>query len=113
VREIVVHLPRVDRTASANETQHRLHALPLRGGPGRGARARMHERVEIARHEPVVDEDVLLDAKRGVASLQVAGSVPLDSMSQYEVLSAGRCPNRIRLDEAARVQGSVERGGWE
>jgi hypothetical protein len=39
----------------------------------------MHQRLERARHEAVVDEDVLLDGKRRIAPLEIAGTVALDT----------------------------------
>jgi hypothetical protein len=41
----------------------------------------MHQRLQGTRHEAVVDEDILLDAKLCVVAFEVAGTVVLDSMS--------------------------------
>ena len=73
----------------------------------------MHQRVYLARHEAVVDEEVFLDAELGVAAFEVAGAVILDAMAQDEILGASGRANRIGLDEAELVKRTLQRGRRE
>ena len=63
------------------------------------------------RDEAVVDEEVLLDAERGVVTLEIAGTVIDDAMTHGQVLGPRRGPDRIGLDEAEALQRAFE-GGW-
>ena len=78
-------------------------ALPLRRRPAGDAARGCISACTRARHEAVVDEDVLLDAERGVAPLEIAGAVAVDAMAQRQVLRARRRADRVGLHEAERV----------
>jgi hypothetical protein len=71
----------------------------------------VHERVDVGRDEAVVDEEVFLDAKRGVVTLEIAGMVIGDAMTHRQVLGPRRSPDRIGLDEAEALQRAFE-GSW-
>ena len=71
----------------------------------------MHQRLYGARHEAVVDEEIFLDVELRVAAFEVAGTVVLDAMTQYQVLSARRRANRIGLHKAQPVESAFQRGG--
>jgi hypothetical protein len=73
----------------------------------------VHQRFDAARHEAVVDENILVDAQRREAAFEVAGAVILDAMAQRQVLGARRRADRVGLDEAERVDGALQRGGTE
>ncbi len=73
----------------------------------------MHERVYGARHEAVVDEEILFEAELRVVALEIAGAVAPDAMAQHQVLSAGGGANRIGLDEAELVERALEGGRGE
>jgi hypothetical protein len=70
----------------------------------------MHQRLDFLRHEPVGQEEVLLDAERRVSALEVAGAVILHAMPERQVLRAGRRPDRVRLDEAHPMQRAFQGG---
>jgi hypothetical protein len=73
----------------------------------------MHQRVQVAGDEAVVDEDVLFDVERGVSSIQVACFVAGDAMAKREVLCAGWRTDRIRLDEPESLESVFQRPGRE
>jgi hypothetical protein len=73
----------------------------------------VHQRCDTARHEAVVDENILVDAQRREAAFEVAGAVGLDAMAQRQVLGARGRADRVGLDEAERVDGALQRGGTE
>ena len=78
-------------------------------GRSDATRARMHERLHGARHEAVVDEDVLLDVEGRVAALEIAGTIAADAGPERQILSARRRADRIGLHEAQRVDRPIER----
>src|SRR5204862_1700896 len=102
VSELRVDLTRMDRAARPQEGENVLFApaAPACGG------ARVHQTVDAARHEAVVDEDVLFDVERVIQALEIPGAVAGDAMAQREGLRARRRANRICLHEAERVEGS-------
>ena len=104
---------RVHDTALAHEFEHPLGLLPACLRPDGARRARMHQRVQLARDEAVVDEEVLLDAEPCVAAFEVAGPVVLDAMAQGQVLRACRRADRVGLHEAQFRDRAAERGRVE
>ena len=95
-----VHLARMHFAAGTDEVQYERGSIAACLVPAAGIDARVHQRVELPRDEPVVDEKILLDAERGVAPLEVAGVVVPDAMPQREILGPGRRANRVRLHES-------------
>src|SRR5690606_25072962 len=75
--------------------------------------ARVHQRVHRTRHEPVVDEDVLFDAQRGIAALEITSAIVADPMAQGQVLCARGSADRIRLHEPEPLDRALQRGWWE
>jgi hypothetical protein len=73
----------------------------------------MHQRLQIPRHEAVVDEEVLFDAELRVAAFEIAGAIPRDPMAEGQVLGACWRPDGIGLNEAESVEGALERAGRE
>src|SRR6187431_2340740 len=72
-RKMIVNLPGVYRTASADELQQALDVSATRHAPGRlTPAARMHQVEHAVGHEAVVDEEVLMHVKAGVAALQIS-----------------------------------------
>ncbi len=107
---MVVDLTWVRGAVSAHEAEDGLDPFSLRGGPSAEAGARMHECMDGACHESIVDENVLLELERRVAPFQVASPVAHNPMPQRQVLRAGRGPYRVRLHEAEPAHGLLERG---
>src|SRR5262249_10517558 len=92
------------------ELQDHRGPLALRSRPwGMAAAARVHQRMERAGDESVVDEEVFLDAEVVVAALQIAGTIILDPVSQCQVLRARRRTNRVGLHEAQFLERQFER----
>ena len=79
-------------TAFAWRQRAFVHTLPRR--------ARMHQRVHFARHEAVVDEEVLFDRQARIATLEVTGTVVGDAVAKRQVLRARRGADGIGLNEA-------------
>ena len=73
----------------------------------------MHEGLQGARQEAVVDEEVLLDVERRVEAFEVARSVALDAVPQRQVLRARRSADRVRLHEAQLLERTLQRGRRE
>ncbi len=97
----------------ANELEHRGGLCDALLRPARHPRARMHQRLGVARQEAVVDEEVLFDPKAPIASLEVAGTIVAHAVTQREVLRAGRRPDRVRLHEAETLDRPCEGGRRE
>ena len=108
-----IHLARMHRAPLTHELQEQMRALPTPGRPARRQPARVHQRFDGARHEAVVDENILVDAQRREAAFEVAGAVGLDAMAQRQVLGSRGRTDRVGLDEAERVDGAPQRGGTE
>ena len=70
----------------------------------------MHQRVQPAGHEPVVDEYVFFDGHRRVAALEIAGTIAVDARPQRQILRASRRLDRIGLHETQPVDCPFERG---
>ncbi len=70
----------------------------------------MHERVDLPRDEPVVDEEVLLDAERVIAPLEIAGPVAFDAMSERQILCTRGRADRVGLYEAKALDGAFQSG---
>src|SRR5436190_22113454 len=69
----------------------------------------MHQRVKRSRDEPVIDEDVLLDAERGVQPLEVTRSIARHAWPERQILRACRRANRIGLYECQFVDRACQR----
>ncbi len=113
MREIRVHLARVHGALRAHEFKHRLCLRPARLGPHGARYARMHQRLMLARHETVVDEEVFFDRQLRIAALQVTGAVTRDAVAQRQVLGARRRAKRVGLDEAQPGNRPRQRGRFE
>ena len=111
VREMFVDLARMHRLARAHEREHLLGSLPPHRNGRRGPR--VHQRVNSARQESVVDEEVLLDAELRVATLEVARPIALHAVAQRQVLRPRRGANRVSLNEPKLVQRAFQRRRWE
>ncbi len=72
-----------------------------------GVRAWVHQRVDGSCHEAVDDEEVLLDAELRVEAFEVAGTVVLHAVAQYQVLCARRGADRVGLHKAQPVEGAL------
>jgi hypothetical protein len=108
VIELLVHLTRMRLTQPADEVEHGVRPLPLRRCPPGADGARVHERVDLRRHEPVVDEEVFLDLEPGVASFETASPISGQALTKNEVLRPGRRLNRIGLHESEGVERVLE-----
>jgi hypothetical protein len=73
----------------------------------------VHQRQVAARQEAVVDEAVLLDGQARVATLEVAGTVAGDAVTQRQVLGPRRRADRVGLDEAELLDRPDEGGRLE
>jgi hypothetical protein len=56
-------------------------------------------------------EDVFLYAELAIPAFEITGTVVLHAMAQYQVLSPGRCADRVGLDEAQHVESALQRRG--
>ena len=70
----------------------------------------MHQRLRRSRHEPVVDEEILLDAEAHVSTFEIAGVIAAYAVTQRQVLRSRRGPDRVRLDESQLLDGALQRG---
>src|SRR5437588_7371269 len=118
MREIVIDFPRMHRTALAHELEQELRSLLACRVPGSQPGyachgTRMHQRLYRSRNETVDDEVILFDVQLHIQAFEVAGTVVLDAMTQRQVLSTSWRADRIGLDEAHPVQGTLQRGGLE
>ena len=105
-----VDLPRMDASALADEGEHGL-GLALAGRrPAPEPGTRMHQVIDVARQEPVIDEEVFLDGQPGVGALQIARAIPRDAMAQRQILRPRRRPDRVGLNESEPPDGRLERG---
>jgi hypothetical protein len=71
----------------------------------------VHQRLQRSGHEAVIDEDVFLDAELAIPPFEIAGSVVLHTMTQHQVLSPGRCADRVGLDETQPIESALQRRG--
>src|SRR4051812_25745841 len=113
MRELRLHLARIAATAGAHERKYLGRAAPCLVVPRPHRRAWMHELVNLARKEAVIDEEILLDAKARVFRFEVARVVVTHTVPQDEVLGARRRADRIGLHEAQARNGTSEGGGPE
>src|SRR6266567_6545150 len=118
MRKIVIDFPRMHRTALAHELEQELRSLLTCRVPGSQPGyachgTRMHQRLYRSRNETVDDEVILFDVQLHIQAFEVAGAVVLDAMTQRQVLGTSRCADRIGLDKAHPVQGTLQRGGLE
>src|SRR6187551_2745577 len=60
----------------------------------------MHQRMHFARHEAIVDEEVLLDRQARIATLEVTGAVVGDSVAKRQVLRSRGSADGIGLNKA-------------
>jgi hypothetical protein len=47
----------------------------------------MHQGLQRSGHEAVIDEDVFLDAELAILLFEIAGTIVLHAMTQYQVLA--------------------------
>ena len=73
----------------------------------------MHQGLHGPCHEAVIDEDILLDGKSRVETLEIAGPVSDHARPKGQILGTGRCANGIGLDECQRLEGLLDPGGRE
>src|SRR5437764_4353874 len=83
-------------------------ALAVASPPSRLPLARMHQRVQLARDEAVVDEDVFLDVERSVAPLEIPRRIPADAVPQSEVLRPRRRADRVGLHEPQAIERALQ-----
>ena len=100
VREVRVDLARVHRAALAHELEQRRARFVLRSATTAIAAARAGaSALHGARHEAVVDEEVLFDVERVVPPLEVAGPIAARDGAASGPARAP-APDRVRLHEA-------------
>jgi hypothetical protein len=66
----------------------------------------MHQRLQLSRHEPVIDEKILLDVKFRIPPLQIARTVIFYAMSQDKILRSRWGAYGIRLQKLHPMQRS-------
>ncbi len=64
--------------------------------------------MDLARDEAVVDEEVLLDAQRVIAPLEIAGAVAFDAMPERQILCPRRRADRVGLHESKPLDGALQ-----
>src|ERR1051325_11577685 len=97
------------RTTFTNEVEQQFRFLLLSGRPGRARiRARMHQRLQRAGDITVVNEEVFLHVELRIATLEIAGAIVFDTMSQNEILSPCRRANRISLHKPHLLEGAIQ-----
>src|SRR5580704_16119924 len=114
---MTIDLLRMNHSALPHEFQHKLGALSPAGTPRHtslschaGGESRMHQRLQFARNEAVIDEEVFVDVELGVSSLQISCAIALNAMTQDQVLRTSRRANRIGLHESHVVKSAFKRG---
>jgi hypothetical protein len=109
--EVRVGLARVDHAALAHEIQYRIRLAPTRLRSRLPRRARVHQRMQAARDEAVVDEEVFLDWELWIAAFEIAGAVVAGAVAEDQVLRACGGADGVGLEEAELGDGFGE-GGW-
>ena len=109
-REMRVDVARMDGAAVADERQQILRLARASAGEAADDAAGVHQRLQPARHEAVVDEDVFFDVERRVAPLQIAGAVALHALAKDQVLRPRRRADRVRLHEPQPIERARQRG---
>src|SRR5215470_16458088 len=106
MREILIDLARMYDASLAHKLQQSERTFSPRSWPrqpvlgGHAAiRPRMHQCLQLTRHEPIIDEEVFFDAEPNVSALQITCAVILDPMPQDQVLRSSRRANRVRLNK--------------
>ena len=110
MREVRVHIAWMHGPVRADEVEQRPHVPSARGTPRRRPAARMHQRLQRAGDEAVVDEEVLVNVEARVATFEIAGAIARDAVAERQILSPGRRADRIRLDKRERIECALERG---
>src|SRR6185503_7264617 len=108
VSETFVDLTRMHYATLTNEIEQQPCISFLTSGKWRknvigrntGIGPRMHQRLQGSRDITVVDEKIFFNVERRIATLEIAGVIRLDAMTQYQVLGPCGSANRIGLYEA-------------
>ena len=117
MREVFVNFTRMHRAAFTNEVEQEFdlvlfsifpEGIYVAGHARIGTR--VHERLQRASDVAVVDEEVLFDVERGVATFKIAGVIVCDAMSQDQILCACRGANGIGLHETHLLERAIECG---
>ena len=111
--KVGVDLARVHLPTLAHEREKLLRAAAHRSRPHARVAARMHQRVHGARHEAVIDEEVLLDPEAREPPLEIAGAIVPDPVAQGQILRSRRRPDWVRLHEAQFFDRAFQREGLE
>src|SRR5215218_5176217 len=111
-----VDLTRVHDAPLTNESKQQLGFPFLTGRPWgidvicRNTRIGpwMHQRLHGSRDVPVIHEKIFFDIERCIATLEIAGMIRLNTMTEDQVLGPCRSANRIRLYKAHLLKSTVE-----
>ena len=116
VGKVVIDFAGMDVAAFAHELEQQLRPLAPRRGPAHTALCGiatigtgMHERLQLAGYEAVIDEEIFFDTELRVAAFQIAGTIIFDAMPQDQVLRAGWGADGIGLHEAEFFERTFER----
>ena len=81
VLEVRIDIARVNHPALADKVEDRVGLYCVGLGPSLSRCTGMHHGVGRARQETIVDEEVFLDAERGIAALKITGAIVLHAMA--------------------------------
>src|SRR6185437_3904094 len=117
---MIVYFARVYGAALAHEFKKELGLFAARCGPGPSSfrrhaaiGARMHQRLQRARHKAVINEEIFLDAKLRITALEIAIAIVGNTMTQHQILRSRRSAYGIGLHETKPVKRALQRGGQE
>ena len=110
MRKVRVHIAWMDCPVRPDEVEQRPHVPSASRTPRHWPAARMHQRLQRAGDEAVVDEDVFVNVEALVATFEIAGAIARDAVAERQILSPGWRANRIRLDKRERIECALERG---
>src|SRR5688572_2483298 len=113
MREVRVHGSWMHRSVRADEVEQGAHVTSACGGPRHRTAARVHQCLQRARDEPVVDEEVLMHVEPCIEAFEIAGAIAGHAVAERQILRAGRGTNWICLDKGERIERALECGRGE
>src|SRR5918996_1461214 len=107
MRKVTIYFAGMHRTAFSHKFHQGPRPVLARSWPwartfGRHTcvRTRMHQRLYRSCKKSVHDKEILFDTEFWVKALEIAGTVILNTMTQYQVLSASGRADRVSLNKA-------------
>ena len=110
MREMRVHVAWMHGPARTDEVEQRAHVPSTRSTPRHRPATRVHQRLQRAGDESIVDEEVFVHVEAPVATFEIAGAIARHAVAERQILGASRGANGICLDEGERVECALEGG---